>query len=433
MSATLRGRRDDGADETFPPPLSEQPFVSVILPVRNGAPQVAGALRALLDGDWPPDRLAVLVADGRSNDGTPALVRRIAAADPHHRVTLLDNPARITPAGLNVALAAARGEVVVRLDAHALPAPDYVRRCVAALRESGAWVAGGAMVGRGEGAFGRAVARATALPLGTGGAAFRRPDAHGREHGPSGGFGGRDQSAQSAGRAVDTVYLGAWPRAVLDRLGGFDEGLPTNQDYELCLRIRASGGTVWLDPRIRSTTLTRGTPAALARQYHGYGRGRAATLRRHPRSLRLRQLAPAAFTAGLVALAAAAPWRPAARRGLAALSASYTCVLFLAAHRAALAPPARPPTTPLAPSGIGQPRRPADPVDPQDERRRPAMPPEASVATGHLVLAWALMHLAWGTGFWRGLLCDARADRGAAARGLVPGSPECAPIAEQSP
>ena len=139
------------------------------------------------------------------------------------------------------------------------------------------------MVGHGDTDLGRAVAVVGTMPIGAGDARFRVGE------------------TKAGGERVDTVYLGAWPCWVLERVGGFDEGMRQNQDYELAYRIRQAGGTVWLDPAIRSVTLTRGTVGALARQYWRYGQGRAATLWRHPRSLRWRQSVPMLFVAMMVA------------------------------------------------------------------------------------------------------------------------------------
>jgi hypothetical protein len=321
---------------------AEMPFVSVIMPVRNAARHLRAALAAVLGGRYPAERMEVLVVDGRSTDDTRRIVAEVATADP--RVRLLDNPGRTAPCGLNVGLRAARGEVVVRLDGHAAPAPDYVPACVDALRRTGAAMVGGPLVGRGETPFGRAVALATATPFGAGDARFRVGGAAG---------------------PTDTVYLGAWPRATLERVGPFDEGLARNQDYELALRIRAAGGIVWLDPAIRSTTVTRDGPLALARQYLGYGAGRAGTVARHPGSLRARQAVPALFVALLALLGLVGAGRPAARGALRRLALAYGLALGLASLSA----------------GRG-----------------------AEVGVGlRLPLAYATMHLAWGAGFWLGL------------------------------
>lgn len=272
---------------------SRRPFVSVVMAVRNEAATIGEALDALLAGTYPPDRMEVLVVDGLSEDGTSSLVAERAHRDP--RVKLLTNPKRSTASGLNVGIAAARGEVIVRLDGHTVPAPDYVAAAVAALERESAWCVGGHFVGRGQGLFGQAVALAVGSPFGAGDAAFR--------------LGGRGPT--------DTVYLGAWPRRVLLELGGFDEGLVRNQDYELCVRIRQAGGTVWLEPAMRTSTWVRSSPIALAKQYFGYGAGRIATVLRHPRSLRWRQVIPALFVLLILLGLALAPRIPVARSGLA--------------------------------------------------------------------------------------------------------------------
>jgi glycosyltransferase involved in cell wall biosynthesis len=325
------------------------------MPVRNEERYIGEAIGSLLSGDYPSDVMEVLVVDGCSTDGTPSIAEAVADGDA--RVRVLRNEKRSTPAGLNVGLHAARGAVVVRMDGHTRPAPDYVRRCVEALDRTGASVVGGLMLGRGETAFGRAVAVAMATRFGAGDARFR--------------IGGEGPT--------DTVYLGAWRRDVILGLGGFDEDLPRNQDYELCVRLRESGGVVWLDPRIRSTTLTRPSPGRLARQYYAYGMGRAATVVRHPGSLRARQLVPAALVGfmglgmALVPFAPFAPFKPALRRLLRLLAGAYCGTAAVASVRAA-----------------GR------------LRNRDAL---------WLPLAYAVMHHSWGAGFWVGLVREMRARR----------------------
>ncbi len=336
------GPRRALASQGHGPSHTELPFVSVVMPVRDEASTIAGSLEALLAGTYPRDRMEVLVVDGQSRDGTATIVE--ARAERDARIRLLHNPAGSTAAGLNLGIRAARGEILVRLDGHTTPAPDYVAMAVATLVRTGAWCVGGHFIGRGTGAFGEAVALALSSPFGAGDARFR--------------LGGQG--------AVDTVYLGAWPRWVFDTVGGFDEDLVRNQDYELCVRIRQAGGTVWLEPAIRSTTLVRSSPLALARQYFGYGAGRAATVMRHPRSLGARQLIPALFVATLVVGIAASPVARAARVALAALLVAYAVAdlasSLLVARRAGW-------------------------------RHLP-----------WLLLVYPILHLAWGSGFWLGVL-----------------------------
>lgn len=269
------------------------PSVSVVIPARQSADTVGDAVVSALSQDYPGD-LEVVVAVG-SDDGTAAAA--IAAG-----ARVVPNPTGTTPAGLNAAIAASSGEVVVRCDAHAVLPPGYVRRAVETLRRTGAGNVGGMQVPTGRTGWERAIAYAMASPLGAGDARYRI----GGEEGP-----------------VDTVYLGVFPRSLLEQVGGFDESLERNQDYEMNWRIRDSGGTVWFDPQLRVAYRPRGTLGALWRQYRDYGRWKREMLRRHPDSLRLRQLAAPALVLGLAAsLPAAVVWRPAL-----ALPVSYAVVV----------------------------------------------------------------------------------------------------------
>ncbi len=261
------------------PERDEPPAVSVVLPVRNAAATIGAALHSILDQDYRGG-LEVVVADGMSDDGTRQVVASLAAAD--SRVRMVDNPRRTTPAGLNAAVAASSGSVVVRCDAHAELPPGYVARAVATLERTGADNVGGVQSAEGTGLVQRAVAFAMSSPVGVGDARFH----YGGAPGP-----------------VDTVYLGTFRRAALDRVGFFDETLVRNQDYELNYRIRRSGGIVYFDPELRVRYQPRASLAALWRQYWQYGAWKRQVVRRHPRSLRPRQLVAPAFVLGLAASA----------------------------------------------------------------------------------------------------------------------------------
>ena len=275
--------------------------VSVIVPCRNEAGTIDAFLASALAQKLPPaTELEIVVADGASDDGTRAKLDAWQARD--KRLVVIDNPARITSAALNRAIDAARGEIVVRMDVHTVYAEDYVAECVRALRESGATCVGGAWQPVGEGWPQAVIARAFQSRFGSGGAASRRTDYTGE---------------------VDTVYLGAWKRDDLLRLGGFDEALVRNQDDELNLRIVRSGGKVWQSAAIRSQYAPRASFAALFRQFYQYGYWKVAVIRKHRLPAAPRHLVPFAFTALLLMLALAGfAWRP-AWAALGALTALY--------------------------------------------------------------------------------------------------------------
>lgn len=248
---------------------------SVVVPAREAASTLSEAVRSALDQGSTPV-LEVVVAVGPSADETEDVARRLAAEDP--RVRVVPNPAGTTPAALNRAIEAARGDIVVRLDAHATLPPDYVATALDVLERTGAGNVGGRQVPHAETGTAAAIAAAMRSPLGSGGAAYR--------------------SGTRAG-AVETVYLGVFRRDALEEVGGFDETLLRNQDYELNHRLREAGWQVWFDPRLAVTYQPRDSMMALARQYHEYGRWKRRVMADHPSSIRPRQLAPLAMAAGL--------------------------------------------------------------------------------------------------------------------------------------
>jgi len=284
-------------------------FVSVIVPCFNEEKTIGLLLDALCMQTYPLEKMEVVVADGLSTDGTRQAIADFQQAHPQLMVRVVENPARHIPAGLNAALRAARGEVIVRMDAHAVPARDYVARCVADLQAGKGENVGGVwqIESGGQGWLARSIAAAAAHPLGVG-------DARYRLNSPAG--------------EVDTVPFGAYQRTLFDRLGGFDETLLSNEDYELNARIRQQGGRIYLDPTIRSIYFARSSLSALARQYLRYGFWKWQMLRRYPKTLRWRQALPPLFVLGVIGLAVLALFLPLARMALAAGLALYSLILL---------------------------------------------------------------------------------------------------------
>ncbi len=257
--------------------MTETPFVSVVIPMRNERVWIERCLASVLAQDWPADRMEVIVADGMSDDGSLEVVQ--ALADRDSRLRIVRNPARIVPAGLNRAIEESRGEVVARIDAHTTIEPDYIRQGVELLRRTGAQNVGGPMRPLGGGAVGDAIATAMCSRFGIG-AYFHFAEEE---------------------REVDTVYMGMWPREVFRRVGMFDEELVRNQDDEFSYRIRRAGGRVVVSPRMRSHYQNRRSWGALARQFFQYGLWKVRVLQKHPAQMSVRHFIPPLFDAGLLA------------------------------------------------------------------------------------------------------------------------------------
>lgn len=255
--------------------------VSVIVPCRNERRHIREFLDSLLAQELDPDcELEILVADGMSDDGTREILREIAVQHPNIRVA--DNPGRIVSTGLNAAIAASTGGLIIRMDAHTVYAPDYIRECVRASLATHAENVGGPWVAHGRGLLGRAIASAFRVRFCTGG--------------------GKAHDADYEGE-VDTVYLGCWPREVFDKVGGFDPDLVRNQDDEFNFRLKLAGGKVWQSPRIKSVYTPRASLKALFRQYMQYGYWKVAVMRKHKALASWRHMVPVMFVLANLTLA----------------------------------------------------------------------------------------------------------------------------------
>ncbi len=324
------------------------PTVSIIVPCYNEQATIRALLDAVLAQTYPLDKLDVIISDGLSEDGTRAVLSAFQIEHPELRLQVVDNTAKTIPSGVNRAIEAACGEIIVRLDAHSMPYPEYVARCVQALTEGRGDNVGGVWEIR-PGAptwVAESIAAAAAHPLGVGDAMYRL--------------------APEAG-AVDTVPFGAFHRSLIEQIGKYDETLLSNEDYEFNTRVRQSGGTVWLDPAIRSVYFSRSTLGALARQYWRYGFWKLRMLRRYPSTLRWRQALPPVFVLNLVGLFLLGLWLYPFLWLFEIEILLYLSVMFLAGVRAA------------------------------QKRQKPLL------MIG-LPLAIATMHLSWGSGFLWSLL-----------------------------
>lgn len=266
---------------------SDFPPVSVVMPVLNEEQHLPYAVESVLAQEYPGG-MEVVVAVGPSRDRTREVADELAAADP--RVRVVDNPSGRTPDALNAAIAASRHPVVVRMDGHGELSDGYIRHAVEVLRRTGAANVGGIMMAEGEQHLQQAVAVAMRSPLGIGAARFHI----GGEEGPA-----------------ETVYLGVFDRAWLERLGGYDTTFVRAQDWELNYRIRQAGGVVWFTPDLTVTYRPRATFADLARQFYRTGQWRRQVMKRHPDTVSGRYLAaPAALVAVGVGAVGGLLWKP---------------------------------------------------------------------------------------------------------------------------
>lgn len=255
--------------------------ISVVMPIRNEERHLEESVASVLGQDYPGE-IELVLAVGPSRDRTRQIAERLVAAD--HRITVIPNPSGRIPSALNAAIKASRHSVIARLDGHALLPPGYLRTAMATLEQTGADDVGGIMAAEGVTLFERAVAWAMTSPAGVGASRFHT----GGQPGPA-----------------DTVYLGVYRRAAIERVGGYDESYQRAEDWEMNHRIRLAGGLIWFQPALRVTYRPRASVRTLGAQYFHYGRWRRVVARQHAGTISPRYLAPPvavlAMTAGIVA------------------------------------------------------------------------------------------------------------------------------------
>ena len=328
------------------------PKVSIIVPCYNEQSTIRLLLDSLRTQTFPRAEMEVIISDGMSQDGTRDAIAVFQKDFPDLEVRVVENTRRSIPSGLNRAIEASRGELIVRLDGHSKPYPNYVENCVKAHAE-----------GRGDNIGGvweihpgadtwmaKSIAFAASHPLGVGDAMYR---------------------LAASASAVDTVPFGSYRRALIEKIGAYNESLLTNEDYEFNARIRKSNGRVWLDPSIRSVYFARSTLLELVHQYWRYGFWKWRMLRHYPDTLRWRQALPPLFVLSLAGLALVSVFLPIALWILTAELIIYFFVLFLAGIHAAI------------------------------KHRKPFLVPG-------LLLAIPAMHMAWGSGFLWSMLTSGK-------------------------
>ena len=256
----------------------EKPTVSVVIPCRNEGRYIKRVLRRLLEQDYS-GLFEIIVVDGMSLDDTVEQVRSLRVGQWTDNLKILSNPRIIIPAGLNIGIKNAVGEIVIRMDGHALPQRDYVRKAVNTLLESGYDVVGGICksVPAADNNWAKAISIGISYIFGVGDSRFRIAN------------------SQQSACFVDTVPFGCFKKSLWKELGGFDESLLTNEDYDFNYRVRKKDGTVYLTPELVTEYVARSSLAELAKQYFRYGKWKFRMLLKQPRSIRLRHFVPPIF------------------------------------------------------------------------------------------------------------------------------------------
>lgn len=251
--------------------------VSVVIPILNEEKYIRGLLDSLLCQDYDKSKLEIILVDGNSQDNTVGIINEYIQK--YGVFKLYKNPQRTVQHALNIGMRAASGKYIVRMDAHATYADDYISKCVEYLKKTDAVNVGGPMIAQGKTPVQRAVAAAYHSPFALGGGKFHIEGYEGY---------------------ADTVFLGAFKKETMEELDYYDPNLPRSEDDDLNFRIQEKGYKVYITPEIKSVYYPRSSYKALFKQYFEYGEWKVAVIKKHHRPARLSHLVPCAFVLFLV-------------------------------------------------------------------------------------------------------------------------------------
>ncbi len=270
------------------------PKVSIIIPCYNEEKTIGFLLKAIKKQEYPLSNIEIIIADSLSTDATKEKISKFIKSNPSILVKVVDNAKQTIPSGVNCAARVAKGEILIRLDAHSEPNAEYVKTSVDLLKKNVAENVGGIWEIQPweDTCIAKAIAKAAAHPLGVGDAKYR---------------------VSTKAQYVDTVPFGAFYKKTFENIGCFDETMLANEDYEFNARLKNSGGKVWLDPRIRSKYYARKNLKELAKQYWRYGFWKARMLQRYPETIRWRQAIPPLFVVSIFLLGIFSIFIPIAR------------------------------------------------------------------------------------------------------------------------
>ena len=260
--------------------MTNGPLVSVVVPIYQEERYIANCVDSLLSQDYPLVKMEWLFLDGGSTDRTLEILQQYQKSNVN-LIKIINNPDRSAPHAMNIGIHSAKGMYIIRIDAHAIYAPNYISQCVQYLENTDVDNVGGIAETVGVGKIGTANADILSSVFGVGNSAFRTSETSGY---------------------VDTVPFGAFRREIFDRIGYFNTKLPRSEDNDMNARIRAAGGKVFLAHDIHFQYLCRDSLPGLMKQGLLNGNALFLTLRENPSAMGIRHFVPFAFVVSLILL-----------------------------------------------------------------------------------------------------------------------------------
>lgn len=257
------------------------PFVSALLVTRNEKDYIRMSLMSLIDQNYPKDKYEIVIIDGGSRDGTLDIIKELQDTynSDNFSIRVVPNPKKILATGWNIGILSAKGEYVVRLDAHATAEADFIQKSIDTMQRVDAVCVGGKLTSKSLNGEDNVISYVLSSPFGVGNSSFRVSEEEGY---------------------ADTAVYGLYKKEIFKRAGYFDEKMVRNQDIEMHSRIKKMGGKFYFNPAIKSTYYTRNTVKKMLKQAYGNGQWNMVLLKRGSGALSLRHMVPFAFVLSII-------------------------------------------------------------------------------------------------------------------------------------
>jgi glycosyltransferase involved in cell wall biosynthesis len=256
-------------------------LVSFIVVAYNAGNRLPDLIKDLEKQEYTHGKIEVILVDSNSTDNTKAVMDSFATANNDFlRICVLDNPKRTLPCGWNIALREARGDIILRVDAHVSIPADFIQNNVTCIK-SGEKICGGKVnsIIDSNNSWQKTLLLAENSSFGGGIASFRRSNER---------------------RYVNTIAFAAYSREVFKKVGGYDERLARTEDNEIHYRMKKAGYKFFMDPKIHSSRYTRNTLSKMLKQKFGNGYWIGLTMGTSPRCFSLYHFAPLVFVLSII-------------------------------------------------------------------------------------------------------------------------------------
>ena len=256
------------------------PSVSVVIPCRNEEGFISDCLLSIINSDFDENDLEILIVDGNSDDKTVEIVKNLAVKYPF--IKLFNNPDKVVPHAMNIGIKNANGKIIVRMDAHSIYPNNYISELVLWMEKLGADNIGGVWdtTAANSSLQATTIALSTSHKFGIGDAQYRLE--------------------QTEPLEVDTVPFGCYKKEVFENIGFYDEDLVRNQDDELNARLIQNGGKIFLLPDLKITYFARATFSKMYKMFYQYGYFKPLVNLKLKKPATLRQFVPPIFVLFLV-------------------------------------------------------------------------------------------------------------------------------------